>query len=135
MLRRLGLLVLDRRDGVGQRGATANVASLVIAIVITGGVAQHVIERIRPDLCALPISVGHEIGVHRGIPFLCAVSASRRSQLKSDLLDFLAQKEANDAWPAPAATGRPIRNVQLGGAIPVGDVAGLRVLLMALGLS
>ena len=64
MARRLCLLIRDGLDGFGKCGAAADVAPLMIAIVIAGEVAQHVIEWIRPDLCTLPVSVGHEIGVH-----------------------------------------------------------------------
>ena len=40
---------LDNLDRFRERGPAANVAPLVIAIVITGGIAQHMIERIWPD--------------------------------------------------------------------------------------
>src|SRR5829696_4859334 len=75
MAGRFCLLVLDNLDRFRERGAAANVAPLVIAIVITGGVAQHVVERIWPDLCALPICVHHQISVHRRISFLRDISA------------------------------------------------------------
>src|SRR6476646_6732756 len=70
MARRLRLLVLDSLDGFGERGAAANVAALVIAIVVAHCVSQHIVKRIWPDLCALPMLVGDRVGVHRGIPFV-----------------------------------------------------------------
>src|ERR1043165_8203603 len=75
MVRRLCLLIRDRLDGLGERGAAANVTALVIAIVVTGGVAQHVSERIWPDLGALPICAHHQICVHRKVSFPRDISA------------------------------------------------------------
>src|SRR5215212_1881774 len=111
MLRRLCLLVLDGCDRVRKCGAAANVASLVIAIVITGGVAQHVIERILPDLCALPVSVGTQIGVHGQFLSFVMEACFGGSQLKSELLDLLAQEEADDVRSTPPATGWSIGDV------------------------
>src|ERR1051325_6971246 len=118
MARRLCLLMLNRLDRVRKCGAAANVASLVIAIVITGAVAQHVIERILPDLCALPVSVGHQIGVHG--QFLSFVMEARfgGSHLQAWSLCLLAQEEADDVRSTPPATGWSIGDVPLGCAIP-----------------
>src|SRR6266545_5341493 len=79
----LGLLVLYGLDRFGERGAAADVASLVVTIVVAGGVAQHIIKRIRPDLGALPVSIGDRIGVHR--QFLSLRGAKADQWVSSDV--------------------------------------------------
>jgi len=60
---RLGLLVLDGLDRFGERRAAADIPSLVVTIVVAGGIAQHIVKRIRPDLGTLPVSIGDSFGV------------------------------------------------------------------------
>src|SRR5437870_3194120 len=74
---RLGLLVLDGLDRFGERGAAADVASLMVTIIVGGGVAQHIVKRIRPDQGALPVSTGDRVGVHRYFLSSCGAKASQ----------------------------------------------------------
>src|SRR5215207_7094636 len=69
--------VLDSLDCFAERGAATNIAALVVAIVVAGGVAQHIVKWVWPNLGALPVSIGDRVGVHGVFLSSCSAKAAQ----------------------------------------------------------
>src|SRR5438046_10112732 len=89
MANSLLLLIADRRDRFRERGAAPEVAPLKVAIVVAGGVAQDIVERVRLHLRTLPVSIRDQIGVHRWIPFIVVLQHLGASSLQIVMLVLL----------------------------------------------
>src|SRR5438128_1915958 len=73
----LGLLALDCLDGFGKRGTAADVAALMVTIIVACSVVQDVIHRVWTHLGALPVSIGDHFGMHRRFLSSCGGKADQ----------------------------------------------------------
>ena len=71
------LLILNGLNRLGERGTAADVASLMVAVVVAHCIAQHIVKRICCYLGALSISMGDRVGVHRQFLSLCGAKADQ----------------------------------------------------------